>query len=108
METETEAIVLADRQGVIRYWSTAAAAMFGYSAEQAVGQRLDLLVPEEYRAAHWQGFGRAFESGTAAAEGRAGPFPARHADGTIVTRTGRLSLVRQAQGKVVAALVVFE
>lgn len=105
---ENEVIILADRLGVIRYWSDGATAMFGHAADQAVGQRLDLIVPEEHRAAHWKGFRRAFESGTAAAEGVAGPFPAKHANGNIVTRTGRLSLVRQPQGNVVAALVVFK
>ena len=104
----TEAIVLADRSGVIRFWSSGAAALFGYAADQAVGQPLDLIVPDEYREAHWHGFRHAFESGTAAAEGVAGPFPAKHADGSIVTRNGRLTLVRQAQGTVIAALVAFE
>jgi len=105
---EAEVIILADRLGVIRYWSNGATTMFGYTADQAVGQPLDLIVPGEHREAHWKGFRRAFDSGTAAAEGQAGPFPARHANGSIVTQTGRLSLVRQPQGRVVAALVVFE
>ena len=105
---QTEAIVLADRLGVIRYWSSGATTMFGYSADEAVGQPLDLIVPDEHRDAHRKGFQRAFDSGSAAAEGLAGPFPARHASGNIVTRTGRLCLVRQPQGNVVAALVVFE
>ena len=105
---EAEAIVLADRLGVIRYWSSGATAMFGYPVDHAIGQPLDLIVPDEHREAHWKGFRRAFDSGTAAAEGLAGPFPTRHANGNVVTRTGRLSLIRQSQGKVVAALVVFE
>lgn len=99
---------MADRQGIIRYWSSGAAATFGYSVDEALGQRLDLIVPDEYREAHWKGFRRALDSGSAAAEGVAGPFPAKHADGSIVVRTGRLSLIRQPQGNVVAALVVFE
>jgi len=105
---QPETIVLADRQGIIRYWSGGAVAMFGYSVDEAVGQPLDLIVPDEHREAHWNGFRRAIKSGTAAAEGVPGPFPAMHADGSVVTRTGRLSLVRQPQGDVVAALVVFE
>jgi len=105
---ETEAIVLADRTGIIRYWSGGAAIMFGYPVDQAVGQPLDLIVPGEYREAHWKGFRRAIESGSAAAEGQPGAFPAMNSDGSIVVRTGRLSLVRQSQGNVVAALVVFE
>ena len=105
---QAEPIVMADRQGVIRYWSNGATAMFGYSADEALGQRLDLIVPDEHREAHWNGFRRALESGAAAAEGVAGPFPAKHADGNIAPRIGRLSLVRRPDGKVVAALVVFE
>ena len=105
---EAEALVLADRQGVIRYWSSGATALFGYSVDEALGQSLDLIVPTEYREAHWKGFRRAFDSGAAAAEGQSGPFPTRLADGSIVTRSGRLSLVRKSQGEVVAALVVFE
>ena len=105
---DAETIVMADRQGVILYWSNGAAAMFGYSADEALGQRLDLIVPDEHREAHWKGFRRAFESGAAAAEGVAGPFPAKHADGNIVLRNGRLSLVRQPDGRVVTAVVVFE
>jgi PAS domain S-box-containing protein len=105
---QTDIIILADRDGVIRYWSPGASATFGYAVDQAVGQRLDLIVPDEFRAAHWNGFRRAFESGSAAAEGVAGAFPAQHANGNIVTRTGRLSLVRAPQGQVIAALVVFE
>jgi PAS domain S-box-containing protein len=102
------AIVMADQQGVIRYWSKGATAMFGYATDEALGQRLDLIVPDEHREAHWNGFRRAFDSGTAAAEGVGGPFPAKHANGNIVVQTGRLSLVRQPHGKVVAAMVVFE
>jgi len=105
---KTDAIVMADQQGVIRYWSDGAAAMFGYAADDALGKRLDLIVPDEHREAHWIGFQRAFTSGTAAAEGVGGPFPAKHADGNIVVRNGRLSLLRQPDGGVVAALVVFE
>jgi len=104
---QAEAIVLADRQGIIRYWSSGASAMFGYPVDQAIGQPLDLIVPSEHREAHWKGFRRAIESGSAAAEGQAGHFPARHANGSILTRIGRLTLVRQPQGEVVAALVVF-
>ena len=95
---EDEVIVLADRRGIIRYWSSGAATMFGYAVDQAIGQRLDLIVPDEHREAHWKGFRRAFESGSAAAEGIAGPFPARHADGRRVSVNGRLSLVRHPQG----------
>jgi PAS domain S-box-containing protein len=104
---DDEVMVLADSTGVIRFWSGGAASVFGYSAVEAVGQTLDLIVPPEYREAHWNGFRRAMKSGSASAEGQPAPFPGRHASGDIVERTGRLTLLRRPDGDVVGAVVVF-
>lgn len=100
-------IVIADPDGVIRFWSPGAEAAFGYPAAQSVGQTLDLIVPPDYREAHWKGFRRAIASGVAAAEGQIAPFPVRKAGGEIVSLPGRLTLLRQASGQVIAAIVVF-
>lgn len=103
-----EAMVLVDVNGVIQLWSDGAERMFGYAASDAVGQTLDLIVPPEYREAHWNGFRRAIVSGHASVEGQATPFPARHATGDVIPRPGRLTLIRRPHGEVVAAVVVFE
>ena len=58
-----DAIILADRAGVIRVWNQAAEALFGHRAAEAVGHTLDLIVPEPYRPAHWAGFSRAVQQG---------------------------------------------
>jgi PAS domain S-box-containing protein len=102
------AIVMADPSSVIRFWSVGAEKVFGYSAAQAVGQKLDLVIPEEYREAHWIGFRRAVESGAAAMEGQVIPFAVRQAGGGIAAAPGTLTLVRQSQGKVIAVMVVFD
>src|SRR5260221_64455 len=78
---ERNPVVLADPNGVIRFWSPGAATSFGYSAAQAIGQTLDLIVPSEYRQAHWHGFRRAVEAGAAPLEGQLNPFPVRRAAG---------------------------
>jgi PAS domain S-box-containing protein len=101
------AVVIADEEGVIRFWSEGAASAFGHTAAAAVGQRLDLIVPDAYREAHWAGFHRAMQSGQAAAEGDPGPFPVLHANGEVAAVTGRLTLIRQGQGAVIGALVAF-
>jgi hypothetical protein len=69
---------------------------------------LDLIVPPEYREAHWSGFRRALASGQAAAEGQVVPFPALHSSSDVIERHGRLTLIRRPHGEVVAAAVVFE
>jgi len=57
------AIVSADREGVIRDWNETAEHIFGHSAGQAIGQTLDLVVPEEERADHWRNFRRVMATG---------------------------------------------
>jgi len=103
-----EILVLADRDGVIRFWSGGAERVFGYSAAEAAGTSLDLIVPPDYREAHWNGFRRAIASGAASFEGQSGPFPALCANGDILVIAGRLTLVRAPQGGVVGALVAFD
>ena len=100
-------VVVADAAGVIRFWSVGAEKSFGYSAAQAIGQSLDLIVPPEHREAHWKGFKRAIASGTAQVEGLVGDFPVRLANGDVNAVPGRLTLVRQKEGQVIAAMVVF-
>lgn len=102
------AIVIADSGGVIRFWNEAAEKSFGYTAEDALGQTLDLIMPAEYASAHWTGFRQAIAAGKAAAEGNAVPFPVRGADGRITPTLGRLTLLREPGGSAIAAMVVFE
>ncbi|MEY9178751.1 PAS domain S-box-containing protein [Bradyrhizobium sp. USDA 326] len=58
-----DAVIYADRSGEIARWNRASVAMFGCSSEEALGQRLDLIVPEHLRAPHWRGFGAAMSTG---------------------------------------------
>jgi len=97
-------IVIVDTTGTIQFWSGPA---FGHSPQQAIGQTLDLIVPPQHREAHWRGFRRAMASGKAAAEGQVGDFPFLRADGESGPVPGRLTLLRQAQDRVIGAMVVF-
>ncbi len=54
--SKPRAVVVADRDGVIRESNPAPAQIFGYSAAEAIGQALDLIVPEEDRADRWRSY----------------------------------------------------
>ncbi len=56
LETAPEAIVFADGEGIIRFWNPGATRLFGFTAAEAVGQSLDIIIPEPQRARHWAGF----------------------------------------------------
>jgi PAS domain S-box-containing protein len=55
--------VATDRDGIIRIWDPGAERMFGYGAGEAVGQSLDLIIPERLRLPHWEGWRRVIETG---------------------------------------------
>ena len=58
-----EALIYADLQGIIRIWNQGAETIFGFTAEEAVGQSLDLIIPERLRQAHWDGYNKAIAHG---------------------------------------------
>ena len=70
LEQAAEAVVFVNQQGVIERWNAAATALFGYSKDEALGQSVDLVIPERLRAAHWRGFDAAMESGKTRLGGR--------------------------------------
>lgn len=63
LEQGPDALIFADREGVIRIWNARAQALFGYPAGEAIGKSLDLIIPEHLRAAHWRGYHQAIAAG---------------------------------------------
>ena len=101
-----DALVFADREGVIRVWSEGAERLFGHPAAVAVGASLDLIIPERFRAAHWAGYRRAMESGVARLGGRAMTTRSMHPDGRKLYVEMSFGLVRDALGQVVGSLAM--
>ena len=61
--TSSDAIIAADRDGVVRFWNPGAKRIFGYTSEDAVGQSLDIIIPERLRKRHWDGYQQVMEGG---------------------------------------------
>ena len=96
-----EALVVADPQGVIRYWNGAAERLFGHAREEAVGATLDLLVPERFKGAHDAGFARAVASGQLRVGGRVMRTRANHKDGRKLYVDFSFALLKDAGERVV-------
>ena len=58
-----DAIVAADRDGIIRFWNPGAERIFGYSPDEALGRSLHLIVPERLRQRHGEGYRRVMATG---------------------------------------------
>jgi PAS domain S-box-containing protein len=58
-----DAIVYADRSGTIGWWNRGAERLFGFTADEAIGRRLDIIIPESLRARHWEGYAATMRTG---------------------------------------------
>ena len=63
VEVLGDALVVSDTGGVIRLWNTAAEHLFGFTKAEALGNSLDLIIPERLQARHWAGYKKAMASG---------------------------------------------
>jgi PAS domain S-box-containing protein len=64
LHSASDAIIATDRDGRITFWNPGAERIFGFTAGEAVGQSLDLIIPENLRTRHWSGFRHTMATGT--------------------------------------------
>jgi PAS domain S-box-containing protein len=106
VEQAPDAIVFADREGLIRVWNRGAEHLFGYATEEVIGRTLDVIIPERLRLAHWHGFTAALESGRTKYEGRALTTRSMHKNGRKLYVDLSFALIRDATGSVAGALAI--
>ena len=76
-----DAIVVADASGAITLWNPAAERLFGFTPAEALGNSLDLIIPERLRERHWAGYGKTMASGETRYAHDVLRVPAVHKDG---------------------------
>lgn len=92
-----DAVVIADAGGRILEWNAAAAELFGYSSEEAVGRSLDIIVPEAMRGEHAAGMRRVCAGGAPRILGRPVVVPAQRSDGRPISIEMRASMWRSGE-----------
>lgn len=93
-----DAIIYADRDGVIRLWNAGAEVMFGHPASTAVGQTLDLIIPENLRERHWEGYRRVMASGETKYGRELLSVPGIRADGSRISLEFSIAMLHDADG----------
>ena len=56
LASASDAIIATDRDGLVTFWNPGAVRIFGFSSDEALGQPLDFIIPENLRARHWAGY----------------------------------------------------
>ncbi|MEH2520953.1 PAS domain S-box-containing protein [Bradyrhizobium sp. AZCC 1610] len=101
-----DAVVYANRSGEIVRWNRATTSMFGFSAEEALGRSLDLIIPEHLRASHWSGFNAAMTTGVTKLQGRPTLTRALHKSGRKLYVEMTFAIVKVDEGEVLGSVAV--
>ncbi len=99
-------IILADREGRIRFWNRASEALFGYPAAEVLGESLDVIIPEHLRKAHWDGYNKSLASGSTKYAGQVMTTRAVHKDGRKLYVDFSFGMLKDAAGQVTGAMAV--
>jgi PAS domain S-box-containing protein len=106
VEHLADALIFADREGLIRVWNAGAEAVFGYPADEVLGRRLDLLIPERLRPAHWAAFDAAVDTGRMKYGRDSMTTRSMHRDGRDLYLDLSFALVRDEAGEVLGSVAV--
>ena len=103
VEDSRDAIVFADREGIIRLWNKGAEEMFGFPAPEALGRSLDIIIPENLRDRHGEGYRRVMASGSTKYAQELLAVPALRRNGSRISVEFTIVLVRGEKGEVLGA-----
>lgn len=103
VERLSTAIIFGDREGIVRLWNAGAEAMFGWSAKEAIGKSMDLIIPEKHRPRHWEGYSHVMETGVTKYGKSVLAVPAMTKDGSRISIEFNVALLKDADGRVLGA-----
>lgn len=100
VEQSPIAIIVGDREGIVRLWNTGAQTMFGWSAEEVIGKSMDMIIPEKHRPRHWEGYDRVMGTGVTKYGRNLLAVPALTKDGRRISIEFNVVLLKDAEQRV--------
>lgn len=102
-----DAVIYSDADGQIRFWNAGAARIFGFTEAEALGQSLDIIIPENLRQRHWAGYDETMRTGrTRYGSGDVLAVPAIRKDGTRISVEFTVVPFRHATGAITGIAAV--
>jgi PAS domain S-box-containing protein len=106
VQAAADAIIAAGADGRIVFWNPAATRIFGFTETEALGQSLDLIIPERFRARHWEGYRQVMETGKTKYAADVLRVPATAKDGRALSIAFTVTLLDAGdRGRIITAIV---
>lgn len=106
VEAVGDAIVASDASGAITLWNPAAQRMFGFTEKEALGQSLDIIIPQRQQQRHWDGYQKTMATGQTKYGNDVLRVPAVHKDGHGLSIAFTVALLYTPDKKVSAIVAV--
>jgi PAS domain S-box-containing protein len=102
-----DAIMVCDASGAITLWNRAAERIFGFTEAEALGQSLDMIIPQRQRQRHWEGYHKTMATAVTKYGADLLRVPALHKDGHTLSIAFTVTMLFSADHKVtgIAAIV---
>ncbi len=103
----SDAVVYADAHGAIRFWNAGAERIFGYPEAEALGQSLDIIIPQSLRQRHWDGYRKTMQTGaTRYGAGDLLAVPALRKDGSRISIEFTITPFHAATGEMLGIAAI--
>jgi PAS domain S-box-containing protein len=106
VEVIGDAVVVADASGAINLWNPAAERLFGFTQAEALGNSLDLIIPERLQERHWTGYRKTMASGETRYGHDVLRVPAAHKDGRALSIAFTVGLLHGPQRETTGIVAV--
>ncbi|MGH7932430.1 MAG: PAS domain S-box protein [Candidatus Binataceae bacterium] len=101
-----DAIIFGDAEGKVRLWNAGAERIFGFRADDIMGKSMDLIIPENLRERHAEGYEEAMRTGRTQYSRNLLAVPAMRKDGTRISIEFTIVLIRGADGKLLGPAAI--
>jgi PAS domain S-box-containing protein len=95
-----DAIIVCDARGAIALWNRSAERIFGFTEAEALGQSLDLIIPQRQRERHWEGYHKTMATAVTKYGADVLRVPALHKDGHTLSIAFTVSMLFSDDQKV--------
>jgi len=93
VEGAGDAIMVCNAEGAITLWNRAAERIFGFTEAEALGQSLDMIIPQRQRQRHWDGYHKTMDTGITKYGADLLRVPALHKDGHTLSIAFTVSML---------------